>query len=310
MKLLQGVPPLAVFNQGVVATIGNFDGVHLGHQKLILSLRQKAHDLNLPLVVLLFEPQPREYFYKQDAPARLSSLREKLESLKQQQVDVVCCIRFNQALTQTTAYDFAKLYLFASLKVKYLLVGNDFRFGKNREGDVNFLKTLGKQHGCEVQIHEDFCIQQEKVSSTLIRSALQQGDLDLAKKYLGRVYSLCSRVIRGDGRGRLWGLPTANLNLKRLTLPLRGVFVVQVNSGSNLFQGVANIGTRPTLEGMEDRLEVHLFDFDACLYGKLLKVFFLHKLRDEMKFPSVDALILQIQNDIVSAKAFLEAIPS
>lgn len=305
MKLLRGVQHLAEFDKGVVATIGNFDGVHLGHQTLIKSLKDKANEMNLPLVLILFEPQPREYFQKDMAPARLSSLREKLDMLRQCQVDYVYCIKFDNALAQTTASDFARQYLFIALKVKYLLVGEDFRFGKSRAGDVSLLRALGVQYGCDVQTCDDFCLQNERVSSTKIRLALQQGDLGLAAKFLGRTYSLCGRVIRGDGRGRQWGIPTANLSLHRLLLPLQGVFVVQVYQGAKRVYGVANIGKRPTVDGTKNILEIHLFDFDDSIYGELLQVFFLHKLRDEVKFTSVDALIAQIHNDIAAAKAFL-----
>jgi riboflavin kinase/FMN adenylyltransferase len=304
MKLLRGVQHPAEFDKGVVATIGNFDGIHLGHQNLIKSLRAKADELNLPLVVVLFEPQPREYFQKASAPARLSSLREKLDMLKSCRVDYIYCIKFDDTLANTTANDFA-VKLFNTLKVSFLLVGEDFRFGRDRIGDIQLLRTLGAQYSCQIATCADFLIEHEKVSSTKIREALQQGNLFLAAKYLGRTYSLCGRVIRGDGRGRQWGIPTANLSLHRLSLPLKGVFVVQVHVDNKLVQGVANIGKRPTVDGTKNILEIHLLDFDDSIYGKLLQVFFLHKLRDEVKFTSVDALITQIQIDIAAAKSFL-----
>ncbi|CEG56452.1 bifunctional riboflavin kinase/FAD synthetase [Legionella fallonii] len=305
MKLLRGVQHFAEFDKGVVATIGNFDGVHLGHQRLIRSLKDKANQMNLPCVLILFEPQPREYFQKERAPARLSSLREKLDILKQCRIDYVYCIKFDKAFAQTTASDFVQRYLFSVMKVKYLLVGRDFQFGKNREGDVALLQNFGMKHGCEVQTYQDYCIKEERVSSTKIRTSLQQGNIELAAEFLGRLYSICGRVIRGDGRGRQWGIPTANLSLHRISLPLQGVFVVEVHRGANVVQGVANIGKRPTVDGTKNILEIHLFDFDDSIYGELLQVFFLHKLRDEVKFTSVDALITQIHNDIVAAKAFL-----
>lgn len=305
MKLLRGVQHLAEFDQGVVATIGNFDGVHLGHQNLIKVLRAKADSMNLPLVLVLFEPQPREYFHEGGAPTRLSSLREKLDILRSCQVDYVYCIKFDSTLAETTATDFASRYLFFTLKVRYLLVGADFRFGKSRTGDVALLKALGEEHFCQVETYSDFLIENERVSSTKIRAALQQADLSLAAKFLGRTYSLCGRVIRGDGRGRQWGIPTANLSLHRVSLPLTGVYVVQARIGSKLVQGVANIGRRPTVDGTKNILEVHLLDFNESIYGKLLQVYFLHKLRDEVKFTSVNALIAQIHHDIEAAKAFL-----
>lgn len=306
MKLLRSVQQIPDFNKGVVATIGNFDGVHLGHQNLIRSLKVKANSLNLPLVLILFEPQPREYFHQDKAPERLSSLREKLDMLKLCNVDFVYCIKFDEQLAKTSAADFANKLLFTNLKVKYLLVGEDFHFGKNREGDITLLKSLGLEHSCDVQVHSNFYVDTEKVSSTKIRGALQDGDLSLASKYLGRTYSLCGRVIPGDGRGRQWGIPTANLSLHRLLLPLKGVYVVQARFASKVVQGVANVGRRPTVDGSKNILEVHLLNFDESIYGELMQVFFLHKLRDEVKFTSVDALITQIHNDIAAAKTFFK----
>lgn len=304
MRLLRGVQNPAGFKNGVVATIGTFDGVHLGHQNLIKALKEKAISLNVPLVIILFEPQAREYFLKDKAPARLSSLREKLDMLQKCQVDCVYCIKFDKNLAETSALDFAKKHLFTMLQVKYMLVGHDFRFGKNREGDIHLLQKLGKEFNCEVELAGDFCLKNEKVSSTKIRNALHQGHLDIAKQFLGRTYSICGRVVAGQGRGRQWGIPTANLSLHRLTLPLHGVYVVQVQIGKKLVQGVANLGSRPTVDGSKNILEVHLFDFDASIYGELVQVFFLHKVRDEVKFTSIDALIVQIKQDIQVAKEF------
>ncbi|CAM2992211.1 bifunctional riboflavin kinase/FAD synthetase [Legionella worsleiensis] len=305
MNLLRGVQHLAAIEKGVVATIGNFDGIHLGHQNLLKILNDKAHSMNLPLMVILFEPQPREYFQKEAAPARLSSLREKLDMLKSCSVDYVYCIKFDRTMAETNAVDFANDLLFKALKVKYLLVGEDFRFGTNRTGDVDLLKTLGAHYSCQVDTCPDFLIENNKVSSTKIRTALQRGDLNWAARLLGRTYSLCGRVIKGDGRGRQWGIPTANLNLNRLALPLVGVYVVQVRIGTKYHAGVANIGKRPTVDGTKNVLEIHLLNFNDSIYGELVQVFFLHRLRDEVKFTSVDALITQIHHDIAAAKAFL-----
>ncbi|MCW8407917.1 bifunctional riboflavin kinase/FAD synthetase [Legionella sp. PATHC035] len=305
MKLLRGIQHFSAFDKGVVATIGNFDGVHLGHQNLLKTLRNKANHLKLPLVLILFEPQPREYFQQEKAPARLSSLREKLDVLRSCQIDYVYCIKFDNALAQTTATEFVRTYLFSILNVKHLLIGEDFRFGKNREGDVSLLMKLGAEQACDVSIYSNFCINEDRISSTRIRMALQHGDMNTAAKYLGRLYSICGRVLHGDGRGRQWGIPTANLALHRTSLPLQGVFVVQVRIASKIVYGVANVGRRPTVDGSKNILEVHLFDFDQSIYGQLLQVFFLHKLRDEVKFTSVDALIAQIYDDIAAAKEFL-----
>ncbi len=307
MRLLRGIHHFSVFDKGVVATIGNFDGVHLGHQNLIKTLRAKANALNLPLVLILFEPQPREYFQKERAPARLSGLREKLDVLRQCQVDYVYCIKFDDVFAQTTASEFARNYLFSTLNIKHLLVGEDFRFGKNREGDVNLLQQLSLEYDCNVQVYSDFCINEDRISSTKIRTALESGDLETAAKYLGRTYSICGRVVHGAQRGRQWGIPTANIGLRRLSVPLQGVYAVKTRLASQqIVYGVANIGKRPTVDGSKCVLEVHLFDFEQSIYGELVQVFFLHKLRDEVKFTTVDALIEQIRDDIKVAKTFVK----
>lgn len=308
MKLLRGVASsLPVFSKGTVVTIGNFDGVHLGHQNLIASLKTVANEMALPLVVILFEPQPKEYFQQKNAPERLSSLRDKLLWLEQCRVDYVVCIKFNKYFAQMSSFDFVHRYLITGLNVKHLLVGEDFRFAKHREGNVALLKKLGKEFGYQVQCYQDYCMDHEKVSSTKIRSLLSQGHLKQGSTLLGRSYSICGRVVHGAGKGRVWGIPTANIRLHRFSLPLRGVFVVNVTLGKVRGFGVANIGVRPTVDGTKNSLEVHLFDFDKSIYGELMQVFFLFKLRDEIKFHSVDALIAQIVDDITAAKTYLNA---
>jgi riboflavin kinase/FMN adenylyltransferase len=307
MRLLYGKKHFPECHNGVVATIGNFDGVHLGHQNLIKELRKKADALNLPLVLVLFEPQPKEYFQKDNAPARLYTLREKLQYIDACGVDFVYCIQFNKIIAQTSAQDFITKYLFNKLKVKYLLVGEDFRFGKNREGNVELLHRLSAQHGsCKVHTYQEFCINEERISSTRIRDALRQGNLTLAKQLLGHPYGMCGRIIKGDGRGRQWGVPTANIGIHRASLALTGVFIVQVKWNNRTVNGVANVGSRPTVDGTKNVLEVHLLDFNESIYGELVRVFFLHKLRDEVKFTSVDALITQIHKDIAAATAYLD----
>lgn len=304
MKLLRSIDALPAFPRGSVAAIGNFDGVHLGHQALLGSLKKKAKQLKLPVVVILFEPQPGEFFLQEEAPARLTSLREKLLLLKEQDVDYVFCLKFNADLANTTAEDFSRNYLFEALQCKYLLVGQDFRYGANRQGDWALLQQTGKDYGCQVDVFSDLIVEGERVSSTKIRASLAKADLGLAKKLLGRSYSMCGRVLVGAGRGRQWGVPTANLKLNRHALPLKGVFCVKVKTPQQEYNGVANIGSRPTVDGSKNLLEIHLHDFDGSLYGELLQVFFLHKLRDEVKFESVDDLIRQIRQDVSSSKHY------
>lgn len=303
MKLCYGLEQNSDFSAGTVATIGNFDGVHLGHQALLAALRIEADKRQLPLVVFLFEPQPGEFFRGQDAPARLSSLREKLDVLRCCKVDYVYCLKFDKHLALMSAENFAQHYLFSLLKVKFLLIGKDFRFGHERGGDLQLLRNLAKKTAAHVQVFSDFLIDSERVSSTRIREILATGQLEPASYLLGRTFSLCGRVIKGAQRGRQWGIPTANFAMHRIKLPLKGVFCVKVRRASGEWlEGVANLGTRPTVDGSKNILEVHFFNFDADLYGEMLQVFFLYKLRDEIKFSSVDALIAQIHDDIAAAK--------
>ncbi|MGQ3888974.1 bifunctional riboflavin kinase/FAD synthetase [Legionella sp. CNM-1927-20] len=305
MKLLRVLDSVTAFKAGAVATIGNFDGVHLGHQALLAKLKANALKLKLPSVVLIFEPQPSEFFCKEKAPARLTSLREKIEILQKSQIDYLCCLKFNQRLANMLAIDFAQTYFFSLLQAKYLLVGEDFRFGQGRQGDINLLASMTKKFNCTLDIFSNYVLDGQRVSSTKIRTLLSQGQLKEAQALLGRPYSLCGRVIQGQKRGREWGIPTANLNLRRLTLPFTGVFCVQVqHENGQIINGVANLGCRPTVDGKRNVLEVHLFNFNGNLYGKMLKVIFLHKLRDEAKFSSIEKLIQQIHDDVKEAKCY------
>lgn len=303
MKLLRGLQQIEELNAGSVATIGNFDGVHRGHQALLASLREHASRMQLPMVVLLFEPQPGEYFNKQNAPARLYRLREKLNALRQIGVDYVYCLKFDAQLANMLPEAFAEQFIFSRLNIKHLLLGGDFRFGRERRGDLILLKKIAQKWGAVVDTCPNFCVNDARVSSTQIRHALQLGELERAEALLGRPFSICGRVMHGQGIGRKWGVPTANLSIHTGTLPLSGVFCVKVKrQGKPFLAGVANMGNRPTIDGSKNVLEVHLFDFNESLYGERLEVFFLHKLREEIKFSSVDALIAQIHADVAAAR--------
>lgn len=309
MRLLYGTKNNADLTAGCAMTIGNFDGVHRGHQALLARLREQASRLQLPMVVLLFEPQPGEFFKPTASPARLYRLREKLLALRQCGVDYVCCLKFDKHLVNLSPDAFAEQIIFSRLNAHYLLLGEDFRFGRHRQGDVALLKELAHKKGAQVDVCSDFCVEESRVSSTQIRHALYLGELDRAATLMGRTYSLCGRVKRGNGMGRQWGVPTANLSVHQATLPLSGVFCVEVKRlGKPMLPGVANIGCRPTIDGSINVLEVHLFDFDESLYGEMLQVFFLQKLRDEIKFSSVDALIAQIHLDVAAARNIYELI--
>jgi riboflavin kinase / FMN adenylyltransferase len=304
MRLLRGVWGRALREEGTVATIGNFDGVHLGHQALLHALKKEARKRALPTLVVLFEPQPHEYFQGLQAPARLSNFKEKWHHLAHLGVDYVCCLRFNKTLASMTAEAFAEQLIFSRLRVKTLLIGQDFRFGAGRMGDVALLEREARQAGSKLCVYPEVLEDAARISSTRVRQALSEGELQVAAELLGRMYSIRGRVMVGAGLGRTFGVPTANIHLGRTVLPMMGVFCVYVRRmDGTLHQGVANLGRRPTVDGLSNSLEVHVFNFDGSLYGEVLHVFFVHRLRGEKKFPSLDVLIDQIKCDIVEAKA-------
>jgi riboflavin kinase/FMN adenylyltransferase len=305
MELIRGPHNLRPRHRGCVATIGNFDGVHLGHQAVLGQLAEAAGRLDLPTVVITFEPQPQEYFGgAADAP-RLTRLREKLQALRRYSVDRVLCLPFNARLAQLSAREFIQQLLVDGLDVRYLVVGDDFRFGYRREGDFAMLKQAGAEHGFQVVAMHSFTVDGERVSSTRIREALAKGAMGTAEKLLGRGYRMSGRVARGDGRGRQMGFPTANIHLHRRATPVRGVFAVELfGVPDEPVAGVANVGIRPTVDGTRSLLEVHLFDFDSDIYGCYVEVVFLHKLRDEVRFASLDALIQQIGLDAAAARDY------
>ncbi len=307
MQFIRGIHNLAADHPGCVATIGNFDGIHLGHQAVIGQLSEEAADRNLPSVLISFEPTPMEYFQPDKSPARLTRLREKLQVLRRFTIDKILCLAFNKSLANMPAELFIKDILVDRLKVRYLVVGDDFRFGKNRQGDFAMLQQGGEQFGFQVVNMHTFAIDGERVSSTRIRRALDAGDLGKAERLLGRAYRMSGRVAHGEKLGRQLGFPTANINLHRKATPLQGIFVVEVfGLEGEPLGGVASLGTRPTINGKTILLEVYIFDFDQDIYGKHLQVSFLHKLRDEVKYTTLDALKVQIQKDVDAAKQYFE----
>ncbi len=229
MELIRGVHNLYPRHRGCVATIGNFDGVHLGHQAVLKQTYEKAREMGLPATVITFEPQPQEFFRPDQAPPRLTRLREKLLALGPHAVDRMLCLNFNEHLANLSAEEFIRNILIDGLGVRYLVVGDDFRFGKGRQGDFHMLVRAGQQHGFEVANTHSFTLDTERVSSTLIREALGRGDLVRVQQLLGRPYSLCGRVAHGDKRGRTIGFPTANIYLHRKNTPILGVYAVQMN---------------------------------------------------------------------------------
>ncbi|MBE0439077.1 MAG: bifunctional riboflavin kinase/FAD synthetase [Gammaproteobacteria bacterium] len=304
-RIIRGLHNLPSRPTGCVATIGNFDGIHLGHQAVLSQLAMKGDTLGLPAVVITFEPQPNEFFAPDNAPARLCRFREKVEALRCYSIQQLCVLRFDKKLANMTADTFIKRLLVQGLNVRYLVVGDDFKFGKDRQGDFALLQQAGKQHGFQVVNMHTFAIEQKRVSSTRIRKALAAGDLIMAEKLLGRPFRMSGRVAHGDKRGRTLGFPTANIHLHRHKVPLNGVYAVQLfGIEGEPIQGVANIGLRPTVGAEKALLEVHLFDFNRDIYGEHVQVHFLHKLRDEQKFDGLDSLIKQIQSDCQQAKHY------
>jgi len=304
MQLIRGLHNLSEEHRGCALTIGNFDGVHLGHLEILKNLKKAADEQNLHSCIMSFEPLPMEYFNRQTAPVRLHRIREKWGALQHTNIDYFLCAKFDHQLAELSADDFIKTILLEKLDVKYLLIGDDFRFGNKRSGDFETLKQAGKKYGFEVHNSTSFCFQNDRISSSRIRQALMQNQLELAEKMLGRPYQICGHIGHGDKRGRTIGFPTANIKLHRHASAVQGVYAVHM-SGENLsVNGVANVGKRPTVNGHDLQLEVHLFDFDQEIYGKKVCVEFKQKLRDEKRFDSFDDLKQQIIKDSQQAKVF------
>ena len=305
MEFIRGQHNLKPHHRGCAATIGNFDGVHLGHQAVIEQLVRVGRTLGLPTVLITFEPKPREFFAGRKAPARLTRFREKMYALMDTPLERVFCLRFNRSLASLSPQNFVEDVLVNGLEIRQLIVGDDFRFGRNAEGDVDFLREAGIRYSFQVTQTDTFCVDGHRVSSSRIRSALANGNLDQAARLLGRPYSMDGRVAQGDRIGRTIGFATANILLRRLVSPLSGVYAVQVHGvAEKPLPGVANVGTRPTVGGTESQLEVHILDFKGDIYGRHVKVDFLHHLRSERQFESLDALRSQIQQDTREACAF------
>ena len=289
-----------------VLTIGNFDGLHRGHRALLDRLTAHARSVALPAAVLTFEPHPREYFAPEQAPARLTSLREKLNLLESCGIDQVYVCRFNARLAALSAESFIQDMLVRGLSVRHLIIGDDFRFGKGRRGDFAMLRQAGLEHRFGVEAMHTIDWQGERVSSSAVREALEAGDIEHAARLLGRPYRIAGRVEHGEKVGRQLGFPTANVQLKRKRVPLAGIFAVTVSGVAEQPQpGAASLGVRPTLgDALKPMLEVHLLDFEGSIYGAHVTVNFLHKLRDEAKYDSLDALKAQIAKDVDATRSY------
>jgi riboflavin kinase/FMN adenylyltransferase len=303
MRVTRGLPAAAAAPAAL--TIGNFDGVHLGHQAMLAELKRAAGRLALPACVLTFEPHPREFFAPDRAPTRLTSLREKLEWLAHYGVDRVHVCRFDYGFAQTSAEDFIERIIARGLGARWVLVGDDFRFGARRAGNLVMLKQAAPRLGLEVEALQSFTLDGERVSSTALREALAEGELERASRLLGRDYSISGRVVTGDGLGRKLGFPTANILMKHNRPPLMGIFAVRLCVGSDVFPAVASLGVRPTVKQRgAPVLEVHALDFSGDLYRRHVRVEFLKKLRDEEKYADLATLTRQIAADVENARAF------
>ena len=301
MRIYRGLPARA--DEPIALTIGNFDGVHRGHQAMLSRLLEAAEDLRLPPAVLTFDPHPREFFARDAAPPRLNTLRQKLEVFRAYGIARTIVARFDARLASLTPAEFIDNVLVNKLDVRWVLVGDDFRFGKGRAGDLAVLRDHAKTFSVEGM--RTIAVSGERASSTAIREALAAGDLSRAEALLGRPYSLSGRVAHGDKRGRNLGFPTANIALRQRPA-LSGIFAVRVYGlGNGAHAGVASLGVRPTVkENGEPLLEVFVFDFDETIYGRRITVEFLHKPRDEEKYDDLGALTQQIRADVAQAREF------
>lgn len=303
MKLLRGLHNLRPRHRGCVATIGNFDGVHLGHRAVLEQLHAQSRQMGLPAVVVLFEPQPQEFLVPARALPRLTRLGEKLALLREAGVDRVLCLRFDAQLAALSAEEFVERVLVEGLGVRRLVIGDDFRFGRGRQGDFALLERLGRRHGFDLLRAATYDLDGERVSSTRVREALARGDLRTAERLLGRPYAISGRVVRGLQNGRRIGYPTANIELRRPRVALRGILSAYIHGvAGEALPAVAYIGNRPVIDGERDLLEVHILDYEGDCYGRRVRVDFVQHLRGDLKFGSFDQLREQIHLDIRRAR--------
>jgi riboflavin kinase/FMN adenylyltransferase len=308
MDFVRGLHNLRPRHRGCVLTIGAFDGIHRGHQEMLRVLRERAREYDACAAVLSFEPTPREFLNRTAPPARLTRFRERFEVLAALGVDRFVCARFDDRMRQMSPEAFIDQVLVRGLGVRHVVVGHDFRFGRAHSGTVEMLRAAGAAHGFEVTEVPPFEIDGVRVSSSVIRQALDAGDMQLAAKYLGRPYRITGKVIAGQRLGRKLGYPTANLRLHRRATPLAGIFAVRVSgAGLDKAAGVASLGTRPVVGGKELLLEAHVFGFAGDLYRRYVHVDFIARLRDELWFPSMDALVEQMHRDAAQAREILAA---
>jgi riboflavin kinase / FMN adenylyltransferase len=309
MELVRGLHNISVRHQGCVLTVGNYDGVHLGHQKMIGVLKTRASELHSTATVLVFEPSSKEFIDPEGAPPRLTRWREKFLALAAQGVDRLVTLRFDEYVRAMTPECFVDELIVAALGTRHIVVGNDFRYGCNAGGTIDSLRAAGEARGFGVEQIAPFVFDGVRVSSTAVRERLGQSDFAGARRLLGRPYRMLGRVVHGRELGRTLGFPTANLRLMRRKPPVQGVMAVRVfGIEPNALTAVASLGTRPTVDGTDMLLEVHVFDFAGDLYGREIEVEFVAKLRDEIKFDSLDALTVQMKADAAQAREVLSKV--
>ena len=310
-RLFRDIDGPALCPQGSVVCIGAFDGLHLGHQALIRAAAGVAKSRGLPLAVLSFEPLPREFFARGEKPPRLVLPRGKVEGLVGLGADVIGLLRFNAAMTAMAPEMFIQRVLIQRLAAREVWVGRDFRFGHKRAGDPELLREVGASAGFSTHGIEDVMLEGERVSSSCIRQALVDGELDMAARLLGRPYAIAGRVVRGAQLGRQLGYPTANLRFGGKRPALSGIYATRVHGvGDAPWPSVSSLGTRPTVNGREPLLEAHLFDFEGDLYGRRIEVEFVAKLREELKFDDLETMVEQIHRDADDARRVLGAVPA
>ena len=307
MEIIRGIHNLKPRHRGCVVTMGNFDGVHLGHQLILQQVKASSQEMGAPSLLICFEPQPKEFFDAYNAPARLTRFREKVGLLAEYGVDLVLCLKFDELTRSMSPQAFISL-LVNDLRLKALFAGDDARFGNDRSGDFDLLLAAGKQSGFEVTNLYTLTVGAERVSSTRIRECLANGDFNMAQQLLGRPYSITGKVVYGRQLGRTLDAPTANIQLHRDRAPIDGVYAVEIEGLDITLTGVANVGVRPTLNEatLKPILEVHIFDFAGTIYGKTVKVIFRAKIREEKKFTGLEALKSAIREDMLVARQFFK----
>ena len=305
MELVRGLYNLRALQRGCVVTIGNYDGIHLGHQEMLRTVRLRAAERGVPATVLSFEPTPREYFAK-DGAARLTRFREKFDALAQFGIERFVCLKFDERMRSIAPESFIDDVLLGALGARHIVVGHDFRFARARQGNIDMLGAWSARGSFGLDVVPPLMLDGERVSSSLVRATLAQGDMVKAAQLLGRPYRMSGKVVGGAKLGRKLGFPTANIQLHRRVTPIQGIFAARV-TGAGLVDApaVTNLGTRPVVNGTEPLLEAHVFDFDGDLYGRYLHVDFIERLRDETNFPNLDALVVQMNDDARRARAVL-----